>query len=265
MCLISNQGSPNGRWLFFWSALFLVAETEPDEAEWQTQHSHCSLLSSVSVITVISNPSLCLCKPHPPPAPSSVDIFLSGADQKVKEWKENMLIESWFLLFLVFFGGGFILSFLSLNHHFSVNIRISSIKWLCRGYSLMCYWASRSTAWMVVWLRACMCVCVSFMEKLMKPCWTSCFLVCSHNLNLMFSSLSHTFDFVDVCFHQSFQFLLALLFFPFIFYFTFYLMDQSNHLFSYLLLCFFSFFRRVGGWHVFMLLMAQVEKNSDNI
>lgn len=160
MCLISNQGSPNGRWLFFWSALFLVAETEPDEAEWQTQHSRCSLLSSVSVITVITNPSLCLCKPHPPPAPSSVDIFLSGADQKVKEWKENMLIESWFLLFLVFFGGGFILSFLSLNHHFSVNIRISSIKWLCRGYSLMCYWASRSTAWMVVWLRACMCVCI---------------------------------------------------------------------------------------------------------
>lgn len=54
--------------------------------------------------------------------------------------------------------------------------------------ALLCEWLSE-----YVWKSVC--ASVSFWQKIMKPYWTSCFLICNHNLfflNLISSSLSHT-------------------------------------------------------------------------
>lgn len=85
-----------------------------------------------------------------------------------------------------------------------------------------------------------------------KPCWIKCFLVCNHIflLNLILC-LSRTLWLLWV--HDSFQLILPCFPFFFFLYFTFYLMDQSNHLFSYLLLCFLGGEGgRRGWWHVFV-------------
>lgn len=41
VCLISNQGSPNGRGLFYWSALFLVADSEKSVPAWYSCVTSC--------------------------------------------------------------------------------------------------------------------------------------------------------------------------------------------------------------------------------
>lgn len=103
------------------------------------------------------------------------------------------------------------------------------------------------------------------MWNIKKPCWIKCFLVCNHIflLNLILS-LSRTLLLLLV--HDSFQLILPCFpFFIFLFfflslYFTFYLMDQSNHLFSYLLL-FFGGEREGGGvGNMYScILMAQID------
>lgn len=100
VCLIANQGRPKpaGRGgLFYWSALFLVADTE----------------KSRPAITVIINPSLCLCKLQPPPAPQFSRLFLNflsvcGRRSKSEGMKRKYGDLIWLLLvLLLYFLGSF--------------------------------------------------------------------------------------------------------------------------------------------------------------
>lgn len=122
---------------------------------------------------------------------------------------------------------------MSVNHHFSVNMKVLSIRWLRELFFEL-------HGWLCEWL------CVGVLN-IKKPCWIKCFLVCNHIflLNLILS-LSCTLWLLWV--HDSFQLILPCFSFLsfFFLYFTFYLMDQSNHLFSYLLLCFLGGGREEG-------------------
>lgn len=139
---------------------------------WQTTCLPCSLLLSISIITIIINPSLCLCKPLPCPHFCSFVFLLfffwsvhrrRSKSEGIKRENRDLISLLLVLLFLVFFG--FSLSFehfvglSSLQCKYTNIIHQVALLTLQPG-QLICYWGS----WLTVWKVVSVCVCVFLSE-----------------------------------------------------------------------------------------------------